>query len=226
MKFHAMLSDSKQVEKIARRNASNALKNAKLNNAQMRERIVTSMRQLVKLYITGGFDAIDSDIRKRVPKEKQASVAEAYIKILRNVMQAAYVELLKQEGVDTSKGISLKDRQFFEDAMTNLAGISRYGAPFYVQLVDYDQREASGLQITRSPGKNIVYLGCVMLIGGIFMMFYIMPQRLWLMLRPVDGKLKLILAGSGLRNKEDFSKHFAELAKAFELKVIKTDESK
>jgi hypothetical protein len=59
-----------------------------------------------------------------------------------------------------------------------------------------------------------------MLILGIFMMFYIMPQRLWLMLKPVDGKLRLILAGSGLRNKEDFSKHFVELTKAFELKVL------
>ena len=124
------------------------------------------------------------------------------------------------------KKLSLADQQFFEDAMTNLAAISKYGAPFYVQLESFEHREASGLQITRSPGKNIVYLGCVMLIIGIFMMFYIMPQRLWLMVKPLDGKLQLILAGSGLRNKEDFSKHFVELTKAFELKVIATAESK
>ena len=226
MKFHALLSDAKHVEKIARRNASNALKNAKINTDQMRERIVSSMRQLVSLYVAGGFAAIDSDIRARVPKEKQASVAEAYIKILRNVMQAAYIELLREEGVDTAKNLSLTDQQFFEDAMTNLAGVSKYGAPFYAQLESFDHREASGLQITRSPGQNIVYLGCVMLIIGIFMMFYIMPQRLWLMLKPVDGKLQLVLAGSGLRNKEDFSKHFVELTKAFELKVIGIAESK
>ena len=220
MKFHAMLSDVNRVEKIARKNASNALKNAKMNNEKMQERIVGSMRQLVGLYVGGGFAAIDSDIRERVPKEKQANVAEAYIKILRNVMQAAYVDLLREEGVDTSKNLSLADQQFFEDAMTNLAGISKYGSPFYVQLESFNHRESSGLQITRSPGQNIVYLGCVMLIAGIFMMFYIMPQRIWLMAKPVGGKLQLILAGSGLRNKEDFSKHFSDLEKAFELKVI------
>ncbi|MFO7604380.1 MAG: cytochrome c biogenesis protein ResB [Gammaproteobacteria bacterium] len=219
MKFHAMLSDAKRIEQIARRNASNALQSANLNTEEMRERIVTSMGHLVRLYVNGGFAAIDEDIRQRVPGDKQANVAEAYIKILRNVMQAAYIELLREEGADTSTMTAL-DQQFFEDAMTNLAGISKYGAPFYAQLESFEHREASGLQITRSPGKNIVYLGCVMLIIGIFMMFYILPQRLWLMLKPVDGKLQLILAGSGMRNKEDFSKHFVELSKAFELKVI------
>lgn len=221
MKFHAMLSDANRIEKISQRNAANALKAADLNTTQMRERIVTSMRQLVHMYITGGFKAIDDDIRQRVPTENQASVAEAYIKILRNVMQAAYIELLREEGINTAN-LSAVDQQFFEDAMTNLAAISKYGSPFYVQLENYEHREASGLQITRSPGQNVVYLGCVMLIIGIFMMFYIMPQRLWLMLKPIDGKLQIILAGSGMRNKEDFSKHFGQLTKAFELKVIET----
>ena len=220
MKFQAMLSDPKRVTEIARTNASKALKNAKVDSPQMRDRIVDSMRQLVRLYVNGGFAAIDNEIRQRVPKDKQASVADAYIKILRNVMQSAYIDLLKQEGVDTSKPLSPANQAFFEDAVTNLAAVSKYSSPFYVQLASYDERQASGLEITRSPGKDIVYLGSGMLILGIFMMFYIMPQRLWLMLKPVDGKLRLILAGSGLRNKEDFSKHFVELTKAFELKVL------
>ena len=220
MKFQAMLSDPKRVTEIARTNATKALKKAKVDSPQMRDRIVDSMRQLVRLYVNGGFAAIDNEIRQRVPKDKQASVADAYIKILRNVMQSAYIDLLKQEGVDTSKPLSPANQAFFEDAVTNLAAVSKYSSPFYVQLASYDERQASGLEITRSPGKDIVYLGSGMLILGIFMMFYIMPQRLWLMLKPVDGKLRLILAGSGLRNKEDFSKHFVELTKAFELKVL------
>ena len=223
MKFQAMLSDTKQVEKIARRNASEALKKARQNNPKLRERIVDSMRHLVSLYLSGGFQGIDNEIRKQVPKDKQATVAEAYIKILRNVMETAYVDLLKEEGANTNK-ISPADQAFFEDAVTNMAAISKYGSPFYVQLVSFNQRQASGLEITRSPGKDIVYLGSGMLILGIFLMFYIMPQRLWLLLKPVDGKLEILLAGSGLRNKEDFSKLFVELTKAFELKVLDIDE--
>jgi len=220
MEFHALLNNTKRVAEIARQNATKALKNAKLNSPQVRDRIVDSMRQLVKLYVDGGFAAIDNEIRQRVPKDKQASVADAYIKILRNVMQSAYLDLLKQEGVDISKPLSPANQAFFEDAVTNLAAISKYGSPFYVQLASYDERQASGLEITRSPGKDIVYLGSGMLVLGIFMMFYIMPQRLWLLLKPVDGKLQILLAGSGLRNKEDFSKHFVELTKAFELKAL------
>lgn len=219
MKFQAMLSDTKQVEKIARRNANMALEKARQNNPKLRERIVDSMQHLVSLYLSGGFKGIDDEIRKQVPKDKQATVAEAYIKILRNVMETAYVDLLKEEGANTNK-ISAADQAFFEDAITNMAAISKYASPFYVQLDSFNQRQASGLEITRSPGKDIVYLGSGMLILGIFLMFYIMPQRLWLLLKPVDGKLEIILAGSGLRNKEDFSKLFVELTKAFELKVL------
>lgn len=224
MKLQAMLSDPKQVTEIARHNANKAMQNAKVKSTQMRDRIVDSMKQLVNLYMHGGFAAIDKEIRQRVPKEKQAAVADAYIKILRNVMQSAYIDLLNQEGVDTSKPLSPANQAFFEDAITNMAAISKYSSPFYVQLASFKEREASGLEITRAPGMDILILGSAMLIIGVFMMFYIMPQRLWLMLKPVDGKLQVILAGSGLRNKEDFSKHFVELTKAFELKVLGTAE--
>ena len=80
------------------------------------------------------------------------------------------------------------------------------------QLAEFKHRESSGIQITRHPGQNIFYLGCLMLIVGIFMMFYISYQRVWLILKPDDEKLMITFAGSGNRNQRDFAEEFEKLA--------------
>ena len=80
------------------------------------------------------------------------------------------------------------------------------------QLAEFKQRESSGIQITLHPGQNIFYLGCLMLIVGIFMMFYISYQRLWIILKPENGKLMVTFAGSGNRDQREFAKTFAALA--------------
>jgi cytochrome c biogenesis protein len=43
--------------------------------------------------------------------------------------------------------------------------------------------KASVLQVTRSPGKKVVYLGCLLLVLGIFSMFYIRERRIWVWVR-------------------------------------------
>src|SRR5210317_645184 len=129
----------------------------------MRDEIIASMIKLVGLFNQGGYIAIDRDIREKVPTDRQSKVAEAYLKILQNMLQGLYLNLLNSEGVDVSKGIAEEHNRFFEDAVNGLAGLGAYGTPFYLQLTSFEHREASGLQITRSPGKNIVYFGCVIL---------------------------------------------------------------
>jgi cytochrome c biogenesis protein len=44
--------------------------------------------------------------------------------------------------------------------------------------------QASVFQVARAPGKNIVYLGCLLLIVGIFAMLYVRERRLWVWLAP------------------------------------------
>jgi cytochrome c biogenesis protein len=47
------------------------------------------------------------------------------------------------------------------------------------QLEDFKQVQASVFQVTRGPGKIIVYLGCVLLILGVFAMLYVRERRVW-----------------------------------------------
>ena len=129
--------------------------------------------------------------------------------------------ILKKEGLNPLKSISKEDNFFFDDAVSAMAGIGAYGSPVYFQLAEFKQRESSGIQITRHPGQNIFYLGCLMLIVGIFMMFYISYQRIWILLKPENGQLKVIFAGSGNRNERDFSAVFDDLAST--AKAISTE---
>jgi cytochrome c biogenesis protein len=56
-----------------------------------------------------------------------------------------------------------------------------------MMMTDFTQVQASVFQVARAPGKNIVYLGCLLLIVGIFAMLYVRERRLWVWLTP-DGK--------------------------------------
>ena len=212
LKFHALLNDPLKIKRIAEKTVQSAMRVSALQDKKMQKDIVTSMMNLLALYNRGGYVAIDQDIRKKVPKDRQVKVAEAYVKILQNLLQSVYVEVLSAEGIDVKKGVSKEDSQFFEDAISAMAGIGAYASPVYFQLTDYKQRQSSGLQITRAPGKDIVLLGSLMLIGGIFMMFYISYQRLWIIVKPEDDQLLITFSGSGNRNQRDFAETFKTLA--------------
>ena len=212
MAFQSILHDQQRVKKIAEESVKAAMGIVKNNDKKVQEDVVKSMMNLLALFNQGGYAAIEEDIKQKVPADKQANVAEAYVKILQNLLQNTFLAVLKQEGVDFKQGVSDFDSQFFEDALSAFAGISGYRSPVYFQLTDFKHRESSGIQITRHPGQNIFYLGCLMLIVGIFMMFYISYQRVWLIIKPENGKLVLTFSGSGNRNQRDFANEFELLA--------------
>lgn len=216
MAFHALLHDQARIKRIAQTSVRAAMSAANKKDKNIQADVVESMMTLLTLFNQGGYVAIDQDIKKKVPKDRQVKVAEAYVKILQNLLQNTFLEVLKQEGIDAKKGVSDEDSLFFEDAISAFAGIGAYGSPIYFQLAEFKHRESSGIQVTRHPGQNIFYLGCLMLIVGIFMMFYISYQRIWIILKPEDEKLMITFAGSGNRNQRDFAEDFKVLAEQAE----------
>lgn len=212
MAYHSLLHDQAKIKRIAQKSVQSTMNEAGNIDKNLQTDIVASMMKLLSLFNQNGYVAVDQYIKENVPKDKQVNVAQAYVKILHNLLQNAFLEILKQEGVSPKDGVSKEDNLFYEDAISALAGIGAYGSPVYFQLTDFKQRESSGIQITRHPGQNIFYLGCLMLIVGIFMMFYISYQRIWILLKPEDGLLKITFAGAGNRNERDFAIVFEELA--------------
>jgi cytochrome c biogenesis protein len=102
------------------------------------------------------------------------------------------------------------------DSLISISDSFFYGAPFYLQLLQYEEVKASGLQLTRSPGKNIVYGGSLLLVLGVFAMLYIRERRVWVLVKPAQKRLLLAMATNRqtLENEQEFERHKAAFADA------------
>jgi cytochrome c biogenesis protein len=71
--------------------------------------------------------------------------------------------------------------------------------------------QASVFQVTRSPGRNVVYLGCALLILGVFAMLYVRERRLWVWLSPAAAGSEAAMALSSNRQTLDVDREFTKL---------------
>ncbi len=139
------------------------------------------MRQLLSLFRSKGFDGISEFVSKNVPKEEQEKVSDYYFSQTSFALQSLYLSVLKKEGrqIGHDQDISDFDKRWFEDALNAFNGLSRFGPPMYFELKSFKQIQSTGLQITKSPGKDVVYFGSAMLIIGVFFLFYMRQKRIW-----------------------------------------------
>lgn len=216
MTFNAWVHDPARVNKIAERTTKETFARAKMTNKKMQRHIVETMDQLVAMFAKGGFQAIAADVDKEVPKDRRAKVLDAYMKVLQNVLGTLYVDVLQQEGLDVSNGVSAKQAQFYDDSLAAMAALPKYGAPFFLQMTNFKQVQASGFQITRHPGTIVVYMGFGLLILGVFVMFYVAHRRLWFWVDRSERGSRVLFAGTGNRNQRDFEQEFETLRDTFE----------
>lgn len=77
--------------------------------------------------------------------------------------------------------------------------------------INVKQMYATGLQVSKDPGVWIVYLGCTLMLIGLYMAFFLSHSRVWLYLEKSSTKSKLILGGSSNKNKIAFKDNFTKL---------------
>ncbi len=83
-------------------------------------------------------------------------------------------------------------------------------------LKDIEQRYYTGLQVNKDPGVWIVWFGCLMMILGLYVAFFMSHRRLWLRLAPAADKperLELVFVGNANKNQPAFDTEFQELVK-------------
>lgn len=224
MHFLVLIHDQDKVKQVAERSARQSLDSLQLQDPQLLSNVTATMEQLVGLFAQGGYDAVAGQT-EQAPDEQRQSVLNAYIRVLQNMLGELYVELLREEGVDVSNGVSEEDSQFFDRAVDALAVVPFYGAPFYLQLTNFEHIQATGLQIARAPGQNVVYFGFVLIIAGVFLMFYVSHRRLWFWIKPAEGKTQVLFVGTANRNPLDFGREFDRLSAGLQAAVSKAPDS-
>ncbi len=146
-----------------------------------------AIRSMVQKFVSGGYDAIGADLESRVPKDQLERAFETSARVLQTVLSRMYVTMMNERGVQDVGGE--KDERFLADTVAAVNALVFYGSPIYLQMKSFEQIQASGLQITKSPGKDVVYLGSFLLMLGVFMLFYIHPRRAWVLVREsVDAR--------------------------------------
>ena len=209
MLFKDALQNKRLIEHVAKKMANQSASADK--NKDVKESFEKSVNKLMTLLAQGGFSNIAKNIDKNIPDSEKQKAVQTYLKII----DIASSEIYKNRFHLADKELNQSRILFIQDALNAYSDMFFYGVPYYFELTSYEQKEASGLQLTKSPGQFWVYLGSLSLVLGIFSMIYLRERKLWLLIKAKGG---VILALSSNRKNIDFENDYRKLTQ--EIKKI------
>lgn len=137
--------------------------------------------------VTGGLQAVSAFLEANVPAAERERASEVLVRILNGTLFELLQLSREKAGLaQAERGEAVQ--QFMAQAVISLSDTFFYPAPMTFQLKDFTHVQASVFQVARAPGQNIVYLGCLLLILGVFAMLYVRERRLWVWLAPTGGQ--------------------------------------
>jgi cytochrome c biogenesis protein len=79
------------------------------------------------------------------------------------------------------------------------------------QLKDIRADQYSGIQMSKDPGVNFIWVGSALLMIGLFMAFYWPPRDIRFILKESEGKTHIISAGRSKKSKLSLEEEFARI---------------
>jgi cytochrome c biogenesis protein len=157
-----------------------------------------------------GLQAVSDFMEANVPEAERARAGEVIIRILNGVLFEMTQMTREQAGLKPLEQGD-KTQAFMTQAVLSLSEAPLYPAPVAFQLKEFTQVQASVFQVARAPGRNVVYLGCALLILGVFAMLYVRERRMWVWLSPRGEASSATMAVSSNRKTLDSDREFARL---------------
>ena len=71
---------------------------------------------------------------------------------------------------------------------------------------------ATGLQAAKDPGVWLVYLGCMLMLIGLYIAFFLSHRKLFALVEKSEAGSRLLLAGTANKNKVHFTTLFNRMA--------------
>jgi cytochrome c biogenesis protein len=158
----------------------------------------------------GGLMAVSDFIEAKVPAAERTRAGEVLVRIINGSLLELAQLSRDKAGL---KPLPQDDRTqaFMTQAVLALSDSFHYPAPVTFELKDFKQVQASVFQVTRSPGHYVVYLGCALLILGVFGMLYVRERRLWIWLSPAGAGTQARMALSSNRKLLEIDREFQRL---------------
>ena len=194
MRLRAALDDPALRERAAQRYVGLA---APADRPEMAEQLLGTTRRVLGLFAglepgklpttegakVSGLQALADFLESTVPEADRTRVSEVMLRIL----NGSLFELMNVTREDAGLKALVpgpEAERFMTLAVTSLSDSYFYPAPMIFQLKDFTQVQASVFQVARAPGQTLVYIGCALLIVGVFVMLYVRDRRLWVWLQP------------------------------------------
>lgn len=159
----------------------------------------------LRIFAEGGYLALNDFIKQNIPSAEQGKMQDYFYQILYGVMNAALDDTISHYHLPAWPQSDARNR-FLLNGMDAYTGLTVYPAPMLLQLGGYKEVRSSGLQMTKSPGASLVYIGSVLLVLGTIFMFYIREKRAWLLFD--GGKIRFAMSSS--RDERDLQKEYPE----------------
>jgi cytochrome c biogenesis protein len=76
---------------------------------------------------------------------------------------------------------------------------------------------ATGLQVAKDPGVWTVYIGCILMLIGLYVAFFLSHRRVWVYIVRDEAadRCQILVCGASSKNKLAFEKEFAALVECF-----------
>ena len=216
VRLRAALHDPAMRERAVRRYV---LKAVDPQRPELVEQLTASAARAVGLFAgvetvggkqVSGLQALSDFMETAVPEAERERAAEVLLRILNGTLLELSALARETQGKPPLVESEATAR-FMTQAVLALSDISLYPAPVTFQLEDFTQVQASVFQVARAPGKNVVYLGCLLLILGVFAMLYVRERRLWVWVAPDGTGAKATMALSTNRKTLDADREFEQL---------------
>jgi len=175
-------------------------------NTDLEDKLKRSAEQVLRMFAEGGYQSLGQFIETRVPEAEREKAVTTYLKILELAAFEAWQAANAQAQLPPPKADDVSG-WLVRDSLNSISDIFIYGAPVYLQLMQYEEIKASGLQLTRSPGKNVVYFGSVLLVLGVFFMLFVQERRIWLRVKPGSALFAMAGAKHTIDFENEFTKH-------------------
>ena len=161
--------------------------------------------------VLAGLQAVSAFMEVNVPEAERERAGEMLLRILNGTLFELFQISRQQAGLPLAQRNDAT-AQFMTLSVLSLSDSFFYPAPLTFMMDDFEHVQASVFQVARAPGKTIVYIGCFLLIVGVFGMLYVRERRLWVWISPrPEGGVQATMALSSNRKLMDNDKEFNQL---------------
>lgn len=207
-----LLLDPTQRTQLAQRFAARTFAGGQ-NAEAMRAPLAQSAVQTLELFAEHGYETLGAFIERTVPEAERGQAADVLVRVLQGAAWEAWMQVRADAGLDAAE-VSPGRATYVNDSIAAISDSLFYGSPAYLQLDSFEERLATVLQATRSPGQPLVYLGSLLLVLGVFAMLYIRERRFFVLVKANEILVAMSSNRKALDVDETFQRHVEGLAAA------------